>query len=145
VAHPLDGYGLVVPRSEGLRTTACSFFSTKFPGRAPERHVLLRGFLGGVRDPNVLRLDDREMVDLVRGEMGPVLGLTGAPVLARISRWPSGTPQMEVGHFERLASLEGLLAATPGLALTGAGLRGTGLPDVIADAQKAAAAVSPNG
>ena len=49
--HPLDGYGLVVPASEGQRTSALSFVSTKLPYRAPEGHVLLRGFLGGVRDP----------------------------------------------------------------------------------------------
>ena len=56
VAHPLDGYGMVVPRTEGLRTTALSFVSTKFAHRAPEGHVLLRGFLGGVRDGGVLDL-----------------------------------------------------------------------------------------
>ena len=58
VAHPLDGYGVLVPRGEGLRTTAITFSSTKLPGRAPEGHVLLRAFLGGVRDPGVLALDD---------------------------------------------------------------------------------------
>jgi oxygen-dependent protoporphyrinogen oxidase len=46
VAHPLGGYGMVVPQTEGIRTTALSFVSTKFPHRAPEGHVLLRGFLG---------------------------------------------------------------------------------------------------
>jgi oxygen-dependent protoporphyrinogen oxidase len=43
---PLNGYGLIVPKTEGLRTTALSFSSTKLPGRAPEGHVLLRAFLG---------------------------------------------------------------------------------------------------
>jgi len=52
------------------------------------------------------------------------------------------TPQMEVGHLDRLAQIEGHLAAVPGLFLTGAGLRAIGLPDVIADARKAAAAIS---
>jgi oxygen-dependent protoporphyrinogen oxidase len=140
VAHPLDGYGLVVPRTEGLRTTACSFFSTKFPGRAPDGHVLLRGFVGGVRDPDVLDLDDAALRDLVRRDMAPVLGLRGLPVLTRVARWPAGTPQMEVGHFDRIARLESILASQPRLLLAGAGLRGTGLPDVIADAQRAAAA-----
>lgn len=142
VAHPLDGYGLVVPKSEGLRTSAVSFVSTKFPGRAPEGHVLLRGFLGGTRDPEVLGLDDAGLVDLVCREMGPVLGLGAAPVLARVFRWPRGTPQMEVGHFERMAEVERLLAAVPGLFLTGAGLRGTGIPDAIADAGQVARAAS---
>ncbi len=145
VAHPLDGYGMVIPITEGLRTSAFSFFSTKFPGRAPEGHVLMRGFVGGVRDPAVLELDDAALVDLVVREMTPVIGLRGAPVLTRVFRWPRGTPQLEVGHLERMAALERTLAAVPGLFLTGAGIRGTGLPDGIADgtrvAQEAAAFV----
>jgi protoporphyrinogen/coproporphyrinogen III oxidase len=140
VAHPLDGYGLLVPRGEGLRCTACTFVSTKFAGRAPAGRVLLRAFLGGTRDPGVLSLDDGEMVALVRREMGPLLGLRGTPVLERVYRWPRGTPQMEVGHLDRMARREAVMAGLPGVFLTGAGLRGTGLPDTIADAQRTAAA-----
>ncbi len=147
VTNPLAGYGMVVPRTEGLRTNALTFFSTKFPGRAPEGHVLLRGFVGGARDPGVLDLDDAALVDTVRREMAPVLGLRGEPVLTRVYRWPLGTPQMEVGHQDRIAALEARLAAVPGLFLTGAGLRATGIPDVIADATRtgvaAAAFVAP--
>lgn len=137
VTHPLDGYGLVVPRTEGLRSSACSFFSTKFPGRAPEGHVLLRGFLGGARDPDVLALDDQALVDVVTSEMAPVLGLRGSARLARVFRWPQATPQMEVGHFERMAEMERHLAEVARLFLAGAGLRGTGLPDSIADGMRA--------
>jgi oxygen-dependent protoporphyrinogen oxidase len=140
VAHPLNGYGMVIPATEGLRTSACSFFSTKFPGRAPDGHVLLRGFLGGVRDAGILSLDDAALIEIVTREMGPVLGLRKAPVLARVFRWSQGTPQMEVGHLERLARLETMVAEVPGLYLTGAGLRGTGLPDSIADGTKTAQA-----
>jgi oxygen-dependent protoporphyrinogen oxidase len=142
VAHRLDGYGLIVPRGEGLRCTACTFVSTKFAGRAPEGHVLLRAFLGGTRDPDVLGLPDADLVALVRREMGPVLGLRAAPALERVYRWPRATPQMEVGHLARMARLDGIVAGLPGLFLAGAGLRGTGLPDTIADGQRAAAAAA---
>lgn len=141
VGHPLDGYGLLVPRTEGLRTTACSFFSTKFPGRAPEGHVLLRGFVGGVRDPDAVNLDDDALSGIVEREMAPVLGLRGETTLRRVFRWPGGTPQMEVGHAERLAALERELARAPGLYLTGAGVRGTGIPDTVADATRVASMV----
>lgn len=139
VAHPLNGYGIVVPQTEGLRTAACSFFSTKFPGRAPAGHVLLRGFLGGVKDPEVLSLDDQALIATFEREMSSVLGLGGRPVLARVYRWPEGTPQMEVGHQEGIARVDSLLAAScPNLFLTGAGLRGTGIPDTVADARRTA-------
>jgi oxygen-dependent protoporphyrinogen oxidase len=139
VGHPLDGHGVLVPWTEGLRTSACTFFSSKFAGRAPEGHVLLRGFLGSARDPGVLASTDAELAQIVREELGPLLGLRGEPVLVRVYRWPGGTPQMEVGHLERMARIEARLAAGPGLLLAGAGLRGAGVPDCIADGRAATA------
>jgi oxygen-dependent protoporphyrinogen oxidase len=141
VAHPLDGYGVIVPRAAGLRTSALSFHSTKFPGRAPEDRVMLRVFLGGIQDGGVVDLEDAELLAVAEREVAPVLGLRGKPVLVRVFRWPRATPQMEVGHFQKVARIERALEAVPGLFLTGAGLRGTGVPDCIADAQRTAASV----
>jgi oxygen-dependent protoporphyrinogen oxidase len=140
VVHELGGYGMVVPRGEGLRTTALSFVSTKFPYRAPEGHVLLRGFLGGVRDEGVLSLTDEEMVGAVERDMKDLLGLRGRPVMTRVFRWPHGTPQLEVGHLERVAAMEAELATLPGLHVAGAGVRSTGIPDSVAEGQRAAQA-----
>jgi oxygen-dependent protoporphyrinogen oxidase len=140
VRHPLNGYGLVVPRAEGLRVPACSFFSTKFPGRAPEGHVLLRAFLGGIRDPEALLLDDAGLILTATHDLAPLLGIGAPPLFARVFRWPQGTPQMEVGHFDRLRAAEERVDQIPGLYLTGSGLRGTGIPDVVADARRVAAA-----
>jgi len=142
VAHALDGYGLVVPRREGRRTLACSFVSTKLSGRAPDGHVLLRGFVGGIQAPEVLDRDDATLVQYVYEDMAPVLGLRGSPVFARVFRWPNGTPQMEVGHGDRVAAIEKALARVPGLHLTSGGFRGAGLPDVIADAQRVGSGLS---
>ena len=141
VSHPLDGHGVMIPWTEGLRTSAFTFVSSKFPGRAPEGHVLLRGFLGGARDPHALNATDEELARTVADEMARVLTLRGQPVLVQVYRWPGGTPQMEVGHLERVARIEDRLAHLPGLALAGAGLRGAGLPDCIADGRASAAAV----
>lgn len=142
VAHPLDGYGMVIPKTEGLRTTALSFVSTKFPHRAPEGRVLLRGFLGGVRDEGVMSLSDDEMVETVRRDMTGILGLRGEPAMARVFRWPGGTPQLEVGHLERMAAVEREVASVPGLHLTGAGIRSTGIPDSVADGTRAGEAAA---
>ena len=139
VENELDGHGLLVPATEGLRTTACGFFSTKFPGRAPAGHVLLRAFVGGYRDPQILDQGDAELVDLVVREMTPLLGIRGTPVLSRVFRWPGGTPQLEVGHLDRVAAIDAQLRDVPGLFLAGAGVRVTGIPDSIAQGNAAAA------
>ena len=149
VAHPLDGYGLVVPSKEARSTAAVTFASTKLPGRAPAGAVLLRGFVGGIRAPGVLAQDDAALIDGVRRDMRDVLGLLNEPVVARVFRWPEATPQMEVGHLERVAALDERMVAVPGLHVGGAGLRVTGVPDCIAEgtrlAEAAAAYVSGSG
>ncbi len=143
VRHPLDGYGAVIPRSAGLRTAAMSFFSVKFPGRAPEGQVLLRAFLGGAHDPDILTLDDDSLVAIVRTELGALLGIEGAPSLTQVYRWPSAMPQMEVGHPKRVDAIELEEASLPpGLYLCSAGLRYTGIPDAIADATRAGQAAA---
>jgi oxygen-dependent protoporphyrinogen oxidase len=142
VRHPLDGYGFVVPASEDLHLLASTFVSTKFPNRAPDSHVLLRGFLGGARDPGVLDRTDQELVELVRGELSAVLGELPEPSVSRVYRWTDATPQVEVGHGGKLATLDRLLDELPGLQVTGNGLRGVGIPDCISDGRHVAEKVA---
>jgi oxygen-dependent protoporphyrinogen oxidase len=142
VRHPLDGYGLVVPASEGLRTSALGFVSTKLPFRAPDGHVLLRGFLGGTRDPDALSLTDDEMIETVTRETAGVLGLHGRPTMTRVFRWPRATPQLEVGHLARMREVEREIGSVPGLFLTGAGVRSTGIPDSVQDGTRAGEAAA---
>lgn len=138
VAHPLDAAGLVIPRVAGRRILAVSFSSSKFPGRAPRGCVLLRVFVGGALDPDVMRLGDDALVDLAVGEVGQILGARGSPLLARVERWDHAMPQYHVGHLSRVARIEAAAARHPGLALAGAAYEGVGIPQVIASGQKAA-------
>lgn len=133
VAHALEGTGFVVPRVERSPLLAATWVSSKWPGRAPDGHVLLRGFLGGGRDPHRLDRDDAELVASVRESLETLLGISGSPVVERLFRWTRQSPQYEVGHLERLASIESHVAALPGLFLAGSGFRAVGIPDCIAD------------
>jgi oxygen-dependent protoporphyrinogen oxidase len=142
VRHPLDGHGLLVPRAEGLRTTACSFVSSKYAGRAPEGQVLLRAFVGGVRDPEAESLGGPELVATVVRELTPLLGLRGSPVLSRACPWPASMPQMEIGHGRRMAAFDERLQRCPGLSVIGAGLRGTGIGDAVAEGLRVAGAIA---
>jgi oxygen-dependent protoporphyrinogen oxidase len=138
VAHPLLGSGFVVPRVERRALLAGTWVTSKWPGRAPDQHVLLRGFLGGGRDPRRLERSDAELVDAVRRELTELLGITGEPIVARLFRWTRQSPQYEVGHLERLTAIEQRLAAIPGLFVTGSGFRAIGIPDCIADGRDTA-------
>ncbi len=138
VAHPLDAAGVVVPRIEGRRSLAVSFSTSKFPGRAPEGHVLLRVFLGGALDPERHLLDDEQLVALAREELAAIVGASGPPKLVEIARWPAAMPQYHLGHLDRLERMTRRLDTLPGLALAGAAYEGVGIPQVIASGQAAA-------
>jgi oxygen-dependent protoporphyrinogen oxidase len=58
IPHPLDGFGFVVPFIEKRSLIACTFSSVKFAGRAPAGHGLLRAFVGGALQPELLELDE---------------------------------------------------------------------------------------
>jgi oxygen-dependent protoporphyrinogen oxidase len=146
VAHPMEGSGFVVPRVERNPLLAATWVTSKWPHRAPDGHVLLRGFLGGGRDPRRLEADDAELVTLVVDELTSLLGITGTPLFTRLVRWTKQSPQYEVGHLQRVATIERQLASIPGMFVTGSGFRAIGIPDCIADgrdtATKAAAFVA---
>lgn len=141
VGHPLDGYGFVVPESEPNRLLAATFVSTKFPGRAPDSHVLVRTFLGGRREPGILRSSDPELESLSLRELERVLGPLGLPIFSRVVRWADRTPQIELGHASRIAAFERALEGIPGLFVLGSGLKGVGIPDSIAAARALAASL----
>ena len=79
IAHPMQGTGFVVPRVERSALLAGTWVTSKWPGRAPEGHVLLRGFLGGGRDPHRLDASDEELIETARDELEDLLGITGDP------------------------------------------------------------------
>jgi oxygen-dependent protoporphyrinogen oxidase len=139
--HPLDAFGYVVPVAEGRRTLACTFSSVKYPGRAPPGLVLLRVFLGGALDPDVLGRDDPELVRLAREDVAALLGAAGPPVLTRVSRYPAAMPQYAVGHLDRVMAIERRLAVWPGLRLAGAAYRGVGIADCVRSGEAAAEAL----
>ena len=140
VPHPLDGFGFVVPRSEGKALLAGTFSSVKYPGRAPAGHVLIRCFLGGALNAEILREDDAGLVARARRELGEALGVTAEPVLVRASRWPASMPQYRVGHLVRVEAIERAAAARPGLQLAGAAYRGVGIADCVRSGEAAAEA-----
>ncbi len=138
VPHALDGFGFVVPRTEGKALLAGTFSSVKYPGRAPEGHVLIRGFLGGMLSGAMLAEDDDALVARARDELGGALGVTAAPVLTRLHRWPASMPQYRVGHLARVEMIERVSGALPGLSLAGAAYRGVGLADCVRSGEAAA-------
>src|SRR6266542_1761915 len=138
IAHPLDGFGFVVPHVERRPIIACTFSSVKYPGRAPEGHVLLRVFLGGALGEGVLEQSDEHLAATARGQLALLLGARGDPVFARTARYPKAMPQYHIGHLVRVEAIEQCVRRHPGLALVGGAYRGVGIADCVRSGEEAA-------
>ena len=138
IRHELRGTGFVVPRIEhDVSLMAGSWVSSKWPYRAPEGQVLLRGFAGGARDGAVLERTDAGLISDVHRDFSALLGISTEPLITRVYRWPRLNPQYEVGHIDRLAAIDERLDRLRGLQFVGAGFRGVGIPDCVAHGRAA--------
>ena len=135
------GFGFLVPRSEGKRMLAATFVHNKFPHRAPDDRALLRCFLGGARDEQILALSDEDILRIVRDELQQIIGLSAEPLFTRVFKWKGAMAQYGVGHLERLKRIDSLLQKLPGLALAGNGYSGIGVPDCVRSGTEAASKV----
>lgn len=140
--HSLDAFGFVVPAAEKRRVIACSLASVKFPQRAPDDRVLFRVFIGGAMQPKLAALPDDELLTLARDELQDLLGVTGEPEIAEVTRWTHVMPQYHVGHLDLVAQIESCSAAIPRFALAGNAFRGVGLPFCIRSGEQAAELVA---
>ena len=136
--RPLDSFGFVVPAIESRKIMACTFSSLKYPGRAPEGHVLLRAFVGGSLQPKLFQDDDATMEKNVRDELASLLGVIAQPLFSRVWRYPNSMPQYHVGHQERIRKIEAAIGTLPGLALAGSAYHGVGISDCARTGEEAA-------
>ncbi|MBL8813666.1 MAG: protoporphyrinogen oxidase [Planctomycetaceae bacterium] len=136
--HPMDAFGLVVPAIERRRILAVSFSSRKFLHRAPDGQIVLRTFIGGAMQPELMAMDDDAMVAAVNEELTSIFGMKSEPMFAEVVRYNHSMPQYHVGHLDRVAAIEQTLRNFPGLYLAGSAYHGVGIPDSIASGWTAA-------
>jgi oxygen-dependent protoporphyrinogen oxidase len=132
------GFGFLVPAAEQSSLLAATFTDQKFPQRAPAGKRLVRAFFGGEHlspeDPR----SDTTLAEQALSELEKILGTLPVPDFHIVRRWPRSLPQYEVGHLDRMATLDALIAGQPNLYLLGNAYHGVGLPDLIRDARKVA-------
>ncbi len=138
VPHPMDCFGFVVPAIERRNIMACTFSSVKFVDRAPEDLVLLRVFIGGALQRELLESDDGALQQMAGEELRDLMGIEAEPLHSVLSRYPDAMPQYLVGHSGRVERIESMLEQYPRLALAGNAYRGVGLPDCVHSGEQAA-------
>ena len=138
-----DGFGFLVPGSEGRAMLACTFVHRKFLGRTPPGKAVLRAFLGGMKNEDLLAEPDAALIATVRRELREILGdhvmsPLAEPERAQVSRWRRAMAQYAVGHQERIQRITAQVASLSGLRLAGNAYDGIGIPDCIRLGRRAA-------
>ncbi len=135
-SHALDGFGFVVPKSEGRSILACTWTSSKFPHRTPEGYVMLRCYLGGALQENIAETDEETMATLVKQDLREIMGIHEEPVFCKVFHNRKSNVQYQVNHSERIDAI--MQELEEGLFLTGSAYRGIGIPDCIQNGTLAA-------
>lgn len=133
VAHPLDGFGMLVPRVEQRSVLGVLFSSSLFPARAPEGHVTLTVFVGGARAPQQAALSSEALLPAVLRDLHDLLGVTGDPVYTHHAYWPRAIPQYLLGYQEVKDAVARTEAEHPGLYLAGNYHLGVSVGDCVAN------------
>jgi len=145
VAHSLQGFGFLVPRSSGLQVLGSVWNSSLFPGRAPAGRVLLTSFIGGATNPAAAALSSQQLGDLAHREIAPLLQIRAAPVFSHAQIYQRALPQYNIGHADRLRALARLRGEVPGLSFVGNYLRGPAIGNCVEQAMATAEALRNQG
>ncbi len=143
VGFDLNAFGVLCPLVEGRPLMAATYSSTKWPGRAPKGKVLLRGFVGGPHNQEILKRPDEDLIQIVLKEFHDILGLNpfAKPIFSRVYRWRLGMPQYTLGHLDRVRLIEDRCAQMRGFAVAGGSYRGVGVPNCVESGERAVSKV----
>jgi protoporphyrinogen/coproporphyrinogen III oxidase len=131
VAHPCLGYGMLIPKIEGVKILGTIFSSALFPNRAPAGHVLLTSYIGGARYPELALLPPEQLIETTLKDLRALLGVKGRPMFTQTAVYPRAIPQYNVGYGKYRQLLTDLETAAPGLFFAGHYRDGVSLGDSI--------------
>ena len=142
-ACPPEGFGYLIPSSEGKQVLGVLFESNIFSGRCGKDEILLRIMAGGARHPEILKKSREELIALALKEVQTTLGTSAQPVETFFVQWPKAIPQYDRAYVEAERELEEELKKWPGLYLVANYRKGVSLNDCIENAWQAVNGDSP--
>lgn len=138
ISDPLNGFGVLIPRCEGIRSLGTLWSDRIFPGQAPNGRRLMRTIIGGAHDYGLVNESLGEVERIAGIDTRKVMGISGEPLFRQVYRHPQGIAQYNKGHLERLEKIERLERELPGLFFTGASYRGVSVNGTAKDACRVA-------
>jgi len=142
VPHPLDGFGMLIPKIENFKILGSIFSSSLFPNRAPGNTVVLTTYIGGERNPEFTLKSPDELVAMAREDLRTLLGVTGEPVFRNVALYSQAIPQYNVGYGKFKGLMNEIESTARGLFFAGHYRDGVSLGDSIVSGCNAAEKIS---
>jgi oxygen-dependent protoporphyrinogen oxidase len=136
IRHPVDGFGYLAARRPDPGVLGALFSSALFPRRAPDGRVMITAFIGGVNAPEILDHDDEAVIARVHDEVAAALHIEGAPQVVGLTRYRAAVAQYALGHLDRIARIDALVDAFPGLHLRASWRDGVSVADCVTAGEK---------
>jgi protoporphyrinogen/coproporphyrinogen III oxidase len=136
IIRSFEGFGFMAFRGDGLRILGVVASSNLFPLQAPPGRTLLRVFVGGCHEQDLVATPLERVMGIVRLALEKTLGITATPERVFDAGWEMAIPQYEREHLSRLQALDRFLLSYPGLVLAGNSYRSVGLDDTLAEAAR---------
>lgn len=140
--HPLDGFGLLTTSAAGLPILGVLWDSSIFADRAPDGAKSVRIMIGGQRNPELVALDDKQLLAYAREGLVKTMGVDADPDAVFIRRWERGIPSYAPGHLGRVADIFERLASHPGLHLCANAYGGIAMNDCVRNGRELASRIA---
>jgi protoporphyrinogen/coproporphyrinogen III oxidase len=131
VAHPLDGFGMLIPQKEEFQILGALFSSSLFPNRAPEGEVAITCYIGGARNPLLPFIPPNTLTEIAVKNLETILGVRGQPTFKHVTVYRQAIPQYNLGFGKIRALMSDMEVQAPGLFVAGHARDGISLSDSI--------------
>jgi protoporphyrinogen/coproporphyrinogen III oxidase len=141
IQQPLEGFGHLIPRGQGLRSLGSIWNCSLFADRAPVGWRQYTVFIGGTTDTAAAGLSNQDLITLAHQELQTVLGIQGTYRCLQVTRWQQAIPQYALGHLAKQRRVEQRLEKWPGLFLCSNYFGGVSIGDCVNHALEQSAAI----
>jgi len=142
IGQPLDGFGFLAARGQGLRILGAVWTSAIASRRAPDDQALVTAFLGGAMDRAIAKISDAELASIAHSDLRRAMIIPDVrPNVVAGFRWDRAIPQYTLGHSDRVRRIETALARHPNIQLAGNFLSGISVTDCLKRSRLVADAV----
>ena len=138
VKTDLKGFGFLVPEVENRKILGTIWSSSIFPNRAPEGFVEFTSFVGGSRQPKIVKSSPDEIATIAHEENAALMNIDGTPAFQSVSKWERAIPQYNIGHLAIIGAAMHVESLHKGFYICSNYKDGISVSDCIANGKKVA-------